>query len=610
MRTKSRFLISALFFVFLGMIIIPMGDYSSFTDKRLTDPNTALSGTWGRTGKIIYAQNLGEVTGLAVEGINSINGQNYLTDLVIAGTTGFGSWRSIEGYYSNTSTGLPVIRSSTADTARTMVKYKDPNDNNTDIIYGLSISSDEGAIVRQRGVNPSKNSNGEVIPEWTLSTSAPVDSMCLGNFTSSLSLQLAAVCENGMVYIMDNLNSASAGTVTKIDPITYHSDYRFVKNLIVPINNLDNHGLGWQDIIVGHYKNVTAISTNNSRDIIWNIQLPSAIDSVIAVEDQNGDNLSDVAVATQAGLYLLSGANGSILSSLTNAGTYFRDIQVFNNSAVITGDYQGRVYIWDINASSPTFGDALINQTFASSGWAANCFLNIGDINNDGFNDFAVGGDELVGVLLGNNGTWLWKAQPNGASYWLAARSINIYDMTLMNDMDGDSTNDFAVTGTATNVQDSAIFIFSSQGQYTFTPDLTGYGTVDLNCTTSDHLSTYSLTVYQAQGLTVDAKVIIDDVMHNMTINSTTLDWKNGVNFIYQTKLDKGIHTYAFNITDTNGDSRIVSNSNGPSVDLNCSKTQTSQQQIPGALTWLIVANIGIAISIVIISKKKIFRKI
>ena len=90
---------------------------------------------WRLNGWKLYNQALGGVDGTCVVGANSLDGQGNDTDLIFAGTTGLGSWRSIQGYYSNTSLSLAHIRSEEDDRVADMIAYYDTDDDNTDIIF-------------------------------------------------------------------------------------------------------------------------------------------------------------------------------------------------------------------------------------------------------------------------------------------------------------------------------------------------------------------------------------------------------------------------------------------------------------------------------------------
>ncbi|MHA1339500.1 MAG: hypothetical protein ACTSRZ_17015 [Promethearchaeota archaeon] len=541
-------------FIILFFIIPITQIISSCLDnyRYITKPSSSLAGTWAWGPKMIYAQHLGEGSGICVLGVSSLEGQPNRTDVVLAGCKGWGSYRSLVGYHSNTSTGYPCMRSQNSDIVSDTVKFVDGSNNvvvmyaEQELIYG------ENRIVRQRCVNPPLNGDKELIPDWFLTTTAGVESIVLGNLDGDSSPEVAALCKDGKVYGINNLGIAAAWIVDL--NYNYDSYYKQVKNTINVIDNLDQDGLTWQDVIVGHHHNVTAISTNNSHDIIWNTDVGSIVASVTAVPDQNGDGKQEVVASAFSGLFLLNGADGTILTQLTNVGTYFREVLPFNDTAVISGNHEGYIYIWDINPFSPTFGTILHNITL--NGDRILSLLNIGDLDEDGIDEFAVGGYGCVGVLYGNNITWRWRANADGASYWHPADSIYVYDICLMEDLDGDGANDIAVTGNY-DEQTGAIFMYSSKGAYNFIPDLSGTGSVDSLCNIVSHNFVFTATAYQAKGLPVAVKVIIDDNEYDMQQEAGTPNWQAGVSFTYQTTLTEGKHTFKFNFTDTNNDSII-----------------------------------------------------
>ena len=71
----------------LGVIVASLG---GFVPTQMTTPNgfgqpsnADVSGSYRRIGYKIYAQNLGQVNGLSIEGINLIDGETNVTDLLI-----------------------------------------------------------------------------------------------------------------------------------------------------------------------------------------------------------------------------------------------------------------------------------------------------------------------------------------------------------------------------------------------------------------------------------------------------------------------------------------------------------------------------------------------
>ncbi|MHA1585535.1 MAG: hypothetical protein ACTSWL_09785, partial [Promethearchaeota archaeon] len=518
-------------------------------------PNDAdMSGSYHRIGKMIYAQNLGAVNGLTIEGINSVEGETNTTDILIAGTSGLSSWRGLQGYYANTSTSLPMIRSANDNSVMDMEKYEDPNDHNMDVIF-IERGSSDGRIVRQRGVDPISY-DGVSNPEWAITTiGSPLESMCLGDFDVDDDLELATVSTNGKVIGLLSTLQNPSGTSTFVDlEVTYSSDYRFVKNLIEPINDLDGIGPGTQDLIVGHGNSVFAISTNFSTNpIIWENEI-GQIASVLPIPDVSNDGLDDVVVLTRGGLNLLEGKNGSVIWSNNTMGGYFRDVQLFSDvngdgvREIITGNSNGNIFIVDVNPLSENFG--MITNTAQIGHFYIGSILEIEDLNGNGKNEYAVGGYGVVGVLY-DNGTKYWSGGAIGAGYWLAPKALPIWDIALLDDQDGDTYGDIAVVG-GYDAQEGAIFVFSAQGQLEFQPDLSVYNLgIDTNSSTSNHEFIYRATAIQKKNLAVSAFVTIDGVEYSMLQNSSNSNWEEGVEFTYSTTLAKGDHTYKFRFMDT-----------------------------------------------------------
>lgn len=580
----------------------------------ISTPKASVSGSYRRIADQLYVQVLGQPDGLAVISINSIDGQTNATDLIIAGTVGIGSWRGLQGYYSNTSTSLSHMMNDNTDPVTDIVKFIDQYDDNTDIIYGER-GSDSGRIVRQRGVNPSYSDGVEIYPEWQLSTD-PIMSLAIGNFDDDPAPEVVAIADTGMVYGINHLSIAAAWT-KDLDIGVSTAENRHVKNLITAIDNLDEHGAGWQDVIVGHVNNVTAISTNASKSIIWGVDIGSRVSSVLSIPDVNNDSRSDVVVVTRyGGIYLLNGSNGGILSSNTSAGS-LRDVRIFNDynddgtPEIITGNYNGDILVWDVNPDSESFGNFILNVSFYGNN--VKSILNVGDLNEDGKDEYAIGGYRTIAVLNGNatsQDTFYWgkgglySVTPGGAY-------IDVVDIAMMDDQDNDGYDDFAITGGGHG--QGALFIFSSQGILEFSPDLITYsGKVDSNCSGSGTSSVFSIMVKQNKGFEVSAEVIIDDVAYQMV--SLTSDWDEGVNFTYTTQLSNGVHTYRFIVNDTAGDTLLYPNAgsfNGPQVGGKCSADGNGDGDptIDG-MTWeLILVNVSIAvIAFIIINKKRIHR--
>ncbi len=612
MNNKSRF--RKITLLFLSIFIFTSSFNFAFPSAgaNISTPNASVSGSYTRKANQLYVQVLGQPDGLAVIGINSIDGQTNATDLIIAGTVGIGSWRGLQGYYSNNSIGLSHMMNDNTDPVTDIVKFKDQYDDNTDIIYGER-GSDSGRIVRQRGVNPSYSDGVEIYPEWQLSTD-PIMSLAVGNFDDDPAPEVVAIADTGKVYGINHLSTAAAWT--KNLDIVSSVENRHVKNLITAIDNLDEHGPGWQDVIVGHVNNVTAISTNASKSIIWDVDIGSRVSSVLSIPDINSDSLSDVVVATRyGGIYLLNGSNGGILSSNTSAGS-LRDVRIFNDynddgtPDIITGNYNGDILVWDVNPDSESFGNFILNVSFY--GYKVNSILNVGDLDDDGESEYAIGGTRSVAVLRGNatsETTFYWGKSLH--TPWPGEVDIDVADMTMMEDLDGDGFDDIAIVGGGWG--SGALFIYSSQGILEFNPDLSSYSRkIDSNCSSSAHDFVFSVMVKQKKGLEVSAEVIIDDVAYPMA--SLTSDWAEGVNFTYTTQLSDGDHTYRFKVNDTAGDTLFYPSAgplNGPQVGGDCSENGDGDGDptIDGMAWELVLINTSIAvIAFILLNKKRIHR--
>jgi hypothetical protein len=573
------------------------------SQNQLSPPNGAdMSGTFRRIGLKLYAQNLGPVPGLSIEGINQFDGETNTTDVLMAGTTGSSSWRGLQGYYANTSTSLPHIRSGNDNSVTDMVKVEDA-DGNMDLIY-IERGTTDGRMVKQRGVDPT-HVDGVSTPDWELNIyDNPLESMCMGDFFSDAELDIAAISTTGKIIGIDNLvNPGGYSNILNWDePI--NSDFRFVKNTIEAIDDLDGFGPGTQDLITGHGNYVYAISANFSAfPEIWNQSVGSRVGSVLPIPDISADGLDDVVAVTANGIYLLEGKNGTIIWSNTTAGAYFRDVQLFNDvnddgvREIITGNSVGQIFIIDVNPLSDDFG-ILVNTAQVGSRYIGS-ILEIEDLTGNGRNEYAIGGQGVVSVL-DDNGTKYWSGSAIGAGYWLSPAYNQIWDIALLDDQDGDNYKDIAVVG-GYETQEGAIFIFSAQGQLEFQPDLVAYSLgIDINCSNADHEFIYQATAKQANNLVVSAYVTIDTTEYSMMPNASNTAWDEGVEFTYSTTLDEGNHTYGFRFTDTNGNELIIpstSSYNGPSVGDNCDGTPGDD----GGLNISSLPGLQIGISLVII---------
>lgn len=465
-------------FIFLSLItnFIPISNSGNYDH-----PNSQTT-SYKRIGQILYAQNLGGVQGLAVAGINAIEGDTNTTDMIMVGTTGSGSWRGLQGYYANESTSLAKIMNDNDDAVPGMVKYVDPQDQNSKIIY-ITQGTDAGTIVRQEAANPTYTTAPTVQDNGKSTFSgSPLISICAGNFDDDADFEVAALSTGGKMVGLMNLQTPNQGTTFyQFTDGSTDVDYRKFHTRVVPIPNIDASGIGYDDIIAGFYTFVAAISTNHSVNaLIWQTDLQSRIGGVATIDDMNDDGILEVLATSRSGIYLLDGASGTLLWNMTGRGSTYRDLIVYNDingdsyPEVMTGNWDGEVLIFDVNLTSPTFGTLIANNSL--SGGQVTRFLKLEDLTGDGIPEYAVGGTGNTGVLYGNNASWYWKKSVIGSGYWLNPSYIKVYDMALLNDHNSDGKKDFAVTG-AYELQDSGVFIFNSQG--ILTPDSTDDTTSD-----------------------------------------------------------------------------------------------------------------------------------
>ncbi len=518
-----------------------------------SSPSTSVQGTDRRVGERLYGQALGEVVGLCIEGVNAIPGQMDVTDLLMVGTTGSGSWRSLQGYNASISTGLPVLQSASVNAVVDMLRFEDTNLNNAFVIYAEG-ESDAGRLVKQYGTPLTYSTRPTIIQNKYITTDYIIG-LCTGNFDEDTYPEVITIEKSGDVSAVMDLNIFTGTSLFVNLGYASEPDRRMLKNPIVAIENLDSVGPTWQDLIIGHYNTIYAVSAKNfTNPIIWNTSISGRIGSCVVTPDLDEDTYQDVVVAATTGLYLLSGKTGAILTSRTNIGSYFRDAILFSDYSgdsvpeILTGNWQGDVILWNINPLSEQFGDVILNLTRV--GGRITSFLELPDLNDDGKSEFAVGGGNGFLGVLQPNGTWYWKTGVSGSGLWSNAWWIDIYDIALLDDRNGDGWPDIAVTG-GYESQESGAFIYSSQGGLNFQPDLHGFGIVDSICGTPNHIFSFTLTVYQEKNLTVTAQVDIDGVQYLMNAISSILDWTKGVNFEYNTTLPLGSHTYRFLLDDS-----------------------------------------------------------
>ncbi len=171
--------------------------------------------------------------------------------------------------------------------------------------------------------------------------------------------------------------------------------------------------------------------------------------------------------------------------------------------------------------------------------------------------------------------------------------------MELLDDLSGDGFGDLAVTGYSDH---GAVFVFSTYGGLQFIPDLSGDGYADINCTDDrDHNFLFTATAYQSKGLTVTTEINIDNgAWTAMTKGAGT--WETGVTFTYeQSGFSNGEHTFKFRFTDTTPD--VIETSDKTFQIGNCEGN--TELDIPGAGIGMILASIGLGITVLLLTIKK-----
>ncbi|MHA1451695.1 MAG: hypothetical protein ACTSRD_02410 [Promethearchaeota archaeon] len=601
MKTKKI----ALFVV----VIICLGIISSLSTVSAVESPQLVEGTYTRISQELFQNHLWvESTGLCVMGMHTY-GASTKTDIVVVGGTGH-SAVSLQGYYPNMSNHIPVDYHNEAtwqsEKIRDSVKFLNPNNGNMELIYasGYNDGTPKGRIYKQDFVNPSKDGDNNLLPEWYVTTTGEVYALTLGNFDSNAGdLEVAGVTMEGVLYVINNIQTTGFSTLTEdfsdIPWIRGNSAWvgDKVKTPIAAIDDLDGNNPTQSDIVVGHYQNVTAISTNTSNRVIWDVNVGFFPSDIVVVDDINTDGLQDVVVATSNGLYLLDGADGTELANTYEAGAFCRDVEIYNSTAVITGNDDGDIYVWNVDTTSPSFDDMSLGVNW---GRDINDLLNVGDLNSDGIDEFAVGADTLVGVVDGDTLVSIWTDGPNGWTW--NGGSIDVLDMELLEDLNGDGFGDLAVTGYGSS--EGAVFVFSSYGQLHFQPDLYGSGSVDSDCEEdSEYNFVFTATVYQLEGLSAIAEISLDDeAWQSMTQGSGT--WETGMTFTYTHTggFPSGDHTYKFRFTDTFPDVYTTTNK---SFQVGGDCGGGGGLDIPGAGIWMIFTSIGVGIAITLLTIRK-----
>jgi len=254
-------------------------------------------------------------------------------------------------------------------------------------------------------------------------------------------------------------NGNSSGTADILWEISIYSGNIYWQQGLTSIPDIDNDG--YKDIVVGTTggdRSVRALSGKTGQTI-WvksTNQYGSGgwVYQVDASTDFNGDGINDVlAGAGNDGngtgpkrVYCLNGLNGSSIWERSTNGACFGVIAISD----ITGDGKPDVLAGATNASESegkTYcidganGDIKWTHVAASSSvWG---LVQLNDINNDGFQDVAVGdfGGHIYG-LSGATGSVLFNA---------SIGSNIIIRFVQLEDMNNDSYRDFLVNSSSTN---------------------------------------------------------------------------------------------------------------------------------------------------------------
>jgi hypothetical protein len=592
-------------------MVICLGITSSLSIGSADKTSPMVEGEYHRVSQKLFENHLWvESTGLTIQGMHTY-GPITKTDLLVVGGKQDADV-SLQGYYPNMTNHIPVDYHNDAEYSeviRDSVKVN--NGGEMMMIYSSGYIDQntyepKGKIVCQDFVDPYKIDNA-LQPQWsTTALSDEVYALTLGNFDTDADPEVAGVTFDGKVYMIGNtLSSSISKSWDFSDAYWSRSDMPVINTQIntpiAAIDDLDELDSIPQDIIVGHYENVTALSTHSSNSEIWIAEIGYFISDLVVVEDINGDSEQDIVVASSGGLFLLSGEDGTILSTKTDLGTYYCDVEVFNSTAVISGDRDGDVIIWDVDSLGSTYNTTQENNIF--SGYDVYDLLVVEDLNGDGTNEVAVGGEKSICVIYGNNLTKIWSGRTYGSSW--DGNSINIYDMVIVEDFNGDGFGDLAVTGWTSDAgmadAEGAVFLFSVYGQLQFVPDLTagGYIVGGGSCFEASDTIEFTATAYQTKGVPITtAKLIIDSTETLLTTDET--DWASGVTYTYSASFNDGEHTFYFYFEDDHGNTYETSHHTFQVGNCN-----PSELEIPGAGLWMILTSLGIGLTISFLLYKK-----
>ena len=230
----------------------------------------------------------------------------------------------------------------------------------------------------------------------------------------------------------DTQNFGDGGWVYMVDVSQDYNGDGHKDVLAATGNNQDNTGS----------KRVLCLDVTNG-DLIWHSYLGGAVFSVIGVGDMTGDGIPDaVAGATDPGetqgyVYGINGTNGIQFWTLETAGSSvwalleLSDVNGDGVKEIVAGDFQGSYYHID-----PVDGAVLNDGSVYGSILLR--FEDMGDVNQDGYNDFTIAHSKTNALVLsGYDAEVIW-------SYGLPDKCWNVAPIP---DISGDNIHDL-IAGT------------------------------------------------------------------------------------------------------------------------------------------------------------------